>query len=239
MSHRFEPTLEAKLMDWADDITYSVHDLDDFYRAHRIPLHLLADRLYDQEREAFFSEVFRRHPNRGGIWADPESLKKSFNEVMIGLFPLNKLYGGTWKERASLRQFSSELIGRYMGNTTLQVKNGQCELKRDHLLLCEVAMLKELTWVYVIEAPSLVTQQFGQRSAIRGLFEIYMDASRNRSSQKLLPAYYRDALEQADENEIKRTVVDLIAGMTENQALAMYNRLTGVSVGSGLEEIVR
>ena len=102
-------------------------------------------------------------------------------------------------------------------------------------------MLKELTWVYVIEAPSLTTQQFGQRYAIRKLFEIYMDASGKATTQNLFPAYYREAIEDAkgDEKQIKRTVIDLIAGMTENQALAMYNRLVGVSVGSGLEEIVR
>lgn len=236
-----ELTLEAKLMDWADDITYSVHDLDDFYRAHKIPLHLLAHRLYDQEREVFFAAVFRRHPERSGLWADPQSLRESFNQVMVGLFPLNNPYGGTWKERAALRQFSSELIGRYLGYTGLHVKDKKCELKIDDHLLREVAMLKELTWVYVIEAPSLISQQFGQRHAIRKLFEIYMDASGKPARQNLFPAYYREAIEEAksDERQIKRTVIDLIAGMTENQALAMYNRLIGVSVGSGLEEIVR
>lgn len=30
---------EAEIMDWADDISYAVHDLEDFYRAGRIPLH--------------------------------------------------------------------------------------------------------------------------------------------------------------------------------------------------------
>jgi len=238
---RLELTLEAKLMDWADDITYSVHDLDDFYRAHRMPLHLLSDRLYNQERELFFERVVQRHSERSGLWADQQSLRESFNQVTVGLFPLNSTYGGTWKERAALRQYSSHLIGRYLGNTRLEIKDKKCELKIDDHLLREVAMLKELTWVYVIEAPSLTSQQFGQRYAIRKLFEIYMDATGKATAQNLFPAYYREAIEEAkgDEKQIKRTVIDLIAGMTENQALAIYNRLIGVSVGSGLDEIVR
>lgn len=35
--------LEAEIMDWADDLTYAVHDLDDFFRAGLIPLDRLGD----------------------------------------------------------------------------------------------------------------------------------------------------------------------------------------------------
>ena len=73
---------------------------------------------------------------------------------------------------------------------------------------------------------------------IHGLFSIYWDAAQGKRSQHLFPPYYRKALESsANDQEKKRVVVDLIAGMTEEQALAMYTRLTGVSVGSGLEQI--
>jgi dGTPase len=236
-----QQTIEAEIMDWADDITYSVHDLDDFFRAHRIPLHLLAHRRYDQERLNFFDAVLKRHPERKGVWSDPEALKDAFNEVMVGLFPLRQAYSGEWLERASLREFTSQLIGRYVGGTKLKlIDDGICRLDIDEQLRLEVAMLKELTWVYVIEAPALVSQQFGQRMAIRKLVEIYLDAAASKKTFHLFPKYYRQGLEAAegDTLQIKRTVIDLIAGMTEAQALAMHNRLLGVSVGSGLEEII-
>src|SRR6185295_1398236 len=37
-------SLEASIMDWADDIAYAIHDMDDFYRAGLIPLdHLITE----------------------------------------------------------------------------------------------------------------------------------------------------------------------------------------------------
>ncbi len=231
-------TIEASLMDWADDITYSVHDAEDFYRAGRLPLHLLADRRYDKERKGFFEKAFARHSTDKGIWKDHRSLEDAFYEVIVGLFPLEGAYTGSWEERAALRDFSSQLIGRYVGGTSITSRDGNPVLSIDEDRELEVAMLKELTWVYVIEAPELVSQQEGQRKVIEGLFSIYWDAVQGRRSALLFPPYYRKALDGAqDERDKKRVVVDLIAGMTEEQALAMYTRLTGVSVGSGLEQI--
>ena len=54
-------TIEASIMDFADDITYSVHDLEDFYLAGLIPLELLAtDR---DEFARFIDEWLRDRPN--------------------------------------------------------------------------------------------------------------------------------------------------------------------------------
>jgi dGTPase len=231
-------TIEASLMDWADDITYSVHDAEDFYRAGRLPLHLLADRRYDKERKGFFEKAFARHADKHGIWSDQKALEDAFKEVIVGLFPLEGPYTGEWEERADLRDFSSQLIGRYVGATTIRERGGSLQLHIDEDRELEVAMLKELTWVYVIEAPELASQQEGQRKVIEGLFRIYWDAAQGHNSAHLSPPYYRRALEKAaDSQEKMRVVVDMIAGMTEEQALAMHSRLIGVSVGSGLQQI--
>jgi len=56
----------------------------------------------------------------------------------------------------------------------------------------------------------------------------------------IFPPGFREAIEQArDSDEIRRYIVDLIASLTERQAIDTFRRLTGVSSGSVLDYIVR
>lgn len=104
----------------------------------------------------------------------------------------------------------------------------------------EAELLKELTWTYVIEASSLAGQQHGQERVIKDLYEIYFSAAEKPESWAIFPAYYRERLQDNanDPAEKFRISVDLIASMTESQAIAMHHRLTGHSHGSGLDDIV-
>jgi dGTPase len=234
-----QPTVEAELMDWADDVTYSVHDLEDFYRAGRLPLHLLAHR-DPRERESFFESVFERRKDDSEFSAK-QDLKEAFTDILLGTFSVPGAYDGSSLHRAALRTFTGILIGRYINAATLVDRGDRVSLLIDPDLRSEVRMLKELTWTYVIEAPSLAARQCGQKRVIEELFMTYTAMAQNSKDWLLFPAFYRERLEDASgrPEEIVRTCVDLIASMTESQAVAMHHRLTGQTHSSGLDDILQ
>ena len=242
---------EAELMDWADDIAYSVQDLDDFYRAGLIPL----DRILNNqgERDHFLERVFSRW-NREGQSNDLKDRKEligAFGELADQLRnafqQLTRPYSGLREQRASLRSLTAFLIRRYTTDAvSLQQpdSNGQRCVTITQEFLMEVKVLKQLTWEYVINAPALATQQYGQRKLIEDLFKILTDAT-SESEFGVFPPRFREHLESAPGNagsnvsarEASRVVADYISGMTEREAIDLHQRLTGASLGSVLDPL--
>jgi dGTPase len=236
---------EAQLMDWADDLTYSVHDVEDFYRAGLIPLHLLRPKegkgTDDPERERFLKYVWsRRHRISELKHVSEEGLDNTFRQLGTVHFRMESAYDGTRDQRARLRTFTSGLVNRYINGVSLEEKEGLAILKIDELKSKELAILKQLTWYYVIERPGLAVQQHAQKQLIKYLFNVFRNEVK-RSPSHLLPPYYRERLEDVTNREGiggKRVVCDLIAGMTEYQAITLYQRLNGIALGSGLDDII-
>jgi dGTPase len=233
-------SLEAELMDWADDIAYAVHDLEDFYCARLIPL----DRLTSgdlREQRRFMAGAWGRLQGRTSMTCD------DLEQLTIDLFnwlPTMDVYRGLRQQRADLRTMTSYLVERYM--RAISLAPGSSPRPRaviDPVSRNEVDILKQLTWEYVISTPALATQQHGQRRVIRDLFRIYERATRTPEEHAVLPDSSREVLEEVmdvrDEQrrhqERIRLVVDLIASMTEQQALDMHRRLTGLNLGSVLD----
>ena len=221
----FAQTPEAAIMDWADDITYAVHDLVDFYCAGQIPIDRLADDNDPAERESFFAEVFARRPDLAPRRA---SLEQTFKEV-LGFFPLDRRYIGTLEQRTGLSQFSTVLISRYVNAITLvaPIAGAKSVVEIKQYAKEEIRMLKELTWHYVILNNELATLQHGQTQAVRIVFKTMRLAVKN--NRRLFPPGYQEELAAAEGNTLlqMRVVVDYVAGMTEHEVAHLYALLTG------------
>lgn len=233
-----ERSLEACLMDWADDVTYAVHDMDDFFRAGLIPLERLTT------PESLELARFQRHlqeKNDDLAGGDEENsarysvaAERFFSEGPVST--INLPFGGRTDERVTLRQLGSRLIGLYISALKLRdAADGKgVELVIDDAVVDQVKVLKQLTWFYVINRPSLAVIQRGQTQIIETLFTMYRNAV-SAGEAHLLPPLFAERVEEVKGSVSKeRVVIDLIASMTESSAAEIYRQRTGVTQGSVL-----
>jgi dGTPase len=253
---------EAEIMDWADDIAYSVHDVEDFYRVGLIPLHRLAPP-GSTEASVFLESALKRREDAGlkeGARYTPEQLAQAFNLVRE-YFPTEP-YTGTENDRTTLRVNSKQMIGNFVRAIHIHVPAESHEkfVTINEEEAASVAILKELTWHYVIHNPALATQQHGQKHVVQWLYANFRKALTD-GNLKIFPASTRDLLQRLGGNDDdsrrlrkrmrgveewsrkdfelheRRTVVDVLAGMTEQQILRLYQRMMGVAPGSALERM--
>jgi dGTPase len=215
-------TLEAQIMDWADDITYSAHDLEDFYRAGKIPLAKLAK---DSAERTECLEAFFQREEIGA--ADREDWTKLADEL-ASLFPVTEEYVGSRTQKAALRAYVSYRLTRAIETTKLENGKG---LVRDAKVDREVELLKHLTMHYVVLTPFLKAQQHSHREVVRGLFNYYLELSNDKTRWSLFPPMHQEQLQEFgdDANHRVRTVADLVAGMGESQAIEAYRSIFNVS----------
>lgn len=235
--------IEAEVMDWADDVTYSVHDVDDFYRAGVIPI----DRLVvdADERERFYEEVFERRKGKLPKGVSETYLRGAFDGLITKL-PLRKAYSPTRSERIRLRSVTSTLIRDFVNAVEITRTGQYRRIKIRKKRRAEIFMLKQLTWHYVIKNPALASQQHGQKTIVRGLFNaFYRAGTQKRANTDVFPISIRELLPLLPAKkpravaELTRTIIDFIASLTEEQAIATYNRLYGIELGSSLVFNVR
>jgi dGTPase len=231
-------SIEAALMDWADDVTYGVHDVEDFFRVGLVPLERLVKAEDEVERDRFIEWMVRREAARDKFTR--AEIEQTLNPFRIGV---PGPFRGTRSDRAALRTFTSLLINEFVQAVGVTwPAEGLPALSISREIKARVAVLKALTTFYVIESPSILAQRYGQRRIVRTLFRIYYEAAtdKRREDLAIFPMIFRERLEvipHDDRKEIKRLIADLIASMSEGQLLDAFARLTGQSQGSVVEPI--
>lgn len=226
-------TLEALLMEWSDDIAYSVHDLEDFFRAGLIPLNELV--VHEAERARFLDARMSRIGRILGISRDDAE----FAAQIFELAPpeLQRRYEGSIAQRGALRLFTSRLIARYVKGLRIQANRIPQTVEMPAELHAEIVVLKELMGHYVYNHQALAAQQHGHRKVVRRLYNAFKKAIAKRELG-IVPIAFRDVVEDQrsvfeDEGVMAaRLAADIVASLTEHQAIALSRRLDGADPGT-------
>lgn len=183
---------EAEIMDWADDISYAVHDLEDFYRSGRIPLHRIAVALYgapksyatdDSWKTTTFDfggndeEVkdalrFARSKMAAILDEDGKPLTalvpsafQQLVDVLLDKMPTNR-FDGSRRAHIDLQKFASEAISYLSSRTRVALLKVGEEKRVTFRVDAEARLVAEffkaINHYYVIESSALATMQHGQ-----------------------------------------------------------------------------
>ena len=236
-------TLEAELMDWADDIAYSVHDLEDFHRCNFIPwARIIGEDAPDLERiiENAISKWHAKPPDAAGRMRDAHRrLSRLFEGFRATI--LSGAYEGTREQRLAIRTLTSTLIGRYIQSTKLVEKanytEGAPRVALENIYVDEVKLLKQIARDYILSSPSLAAQQLGQQRILESLFHDFHNEIKAQKP-RILPRRFHHLVEDNGLSPA-RVAADCVASLTEGEAIALHQRLTGLFSGSVLDPIVR
>jgi len=219
--------LEAQVMDWSDDVAYSVHDVEDGILAGRIDLAVLGS---PGERAALEATAAR------DFGADPAALDEA-GDVLARHPVLAAVRGfsaatATSAAHVALKRLTSDLVGRFVlaAVEATRAAHGEGGLTRYSADLvvparayAEVALLKALALRYVMSDPSRLAMQAGQRELVAELGEALLAGA----PDSLDPVRAEDWAAAGDDAERRRVVVDQIAVLTDAQAVARHAVLTG------------
>jgi dGTPase len=217
--------LEAQVMDWSDDVAYSVHDVEDGVRAGRIALGVLADA---EERSAI-AELAAKH-----FSAEPLSELEAAAAHLLDLSAVAAAvgYDGSLGAQVALKRLTSELVGRFASAAVGETRRvyGEGELTRYDADLVvprqaavEVALLKSVALRYVMSDPVRLAMQEQQRELLTDLLK----ALGEYAPQALEPAFQSAWQEAGDDGERHRVLIDQVASLTDAQAIAWHGAFVG------------
>ncbi|NUR68956.1 MAG: deoxyguanosinetriphosphate triphosphohydrolase [Streptomyces sp.] len=216
---------EAQVMDWSDDVAYSVHDVEDgLHAGHIDPNYLHAE----PERQAVFEVALGRYVPED---TDPAELAAALDRLQDQPWWPHG-YDGTAVAQARLKDATSQLIGRFClaaeGATRAAFGAGPltryaAELVVPHETRLECAVLKAVADRYVMQRAEQERLRADQRIVVAELAE----ALTARAPDGLDPQF-RALFDQApDDRARKRVIVDQIASLTDASARSLHARLTG------------
>ncbi|HCE60193.1 MAG TPA: deoxyguanosinetriphosphate triphosphohydrolase, partial [Janibacter terrae] len=210
---------EAQVMDWSDDVAYSVHDVEDAVASGRLDLRRLRDGSDAGAVLSVAATHFAPDLGRDAVGAGLERL------LATGAVPTD--YDGSRVALAGLKDMTSRIIGRFVhaAEAATRAVHGPGDLGRYDARLvvpdesrAEVAVLKAVAAHFVMFSGERDDEYAHQRRVVADLVQWF-----TADPEARLDADLRPDLEAAPDDAARlRVVVDQVAGLTDVRALALH-----------------
>jgi len=213
-------SMEAQIMDWSDDVAYSVHDLEDALVTGHVKLENLANdlpELFKVASQSYLADITM------------DEAQHALDELSrLSCWP--KKYDGSHRHLAGLKDLASQLIGRFAlaAESATREKYGDEDLTRynAHLIVpraqrVEVAILKSVAGFYVINASASQERYAEQQVVIKELVEMVLD----QAPASLESFFFDDWARASTDAQKLRVVIDQVASLTDPGAYALHAKL--------------
>lgn len=215
-------SLETQVMDWADDVAYSVHDVEDAIHSGHVDLRVFASL---DERAAVLATAQRFYAKDTEL----SELEQAWTRL-TGLPWWMNVYDGSLASLGRLKHLASELIGRFCSSAEVatRVQFGSDPLTRYAADLvvpdevrAEVAVLKAVAMHYVMQRPGADEIYERQRGIIADVVHaIVLGGGRD------IEPWLADAYAAASDDAARlRVVIDQVASLTDVSIVDWHARL--------------
>lgn len=215
--------LEEQVMDWADDVAYSVHDVEDAVHAGLIDPTAIRSLEEQQEIVRIAKDRYRPHAEASALAAAIQRLTD------LPSWPV--LFDGSLRSMVGLKAFTSTLIGRFSraAQIATQIAYGDGVLTRYTADLIvpeeardEVAVMKAMAVRYVMQRPGAEMIYAQQREIIAEVVHALL----HREGRDLDPVFRGGFDHATSDSQRLRAVVDQVASLTDVSIVEWHQRLT-------------